>query len=70
MKRISQFTIKLNFTLSKLVGTVVVFAGLLIPDIESSDKVILVGIGAAMIGVKQYFTSKAFNSNVQESKEV
>lgn len=70
MKRISQFTIRINLTLSKIVGTIIVIGGLVIPDVSSSDRVFLVAIGAAAIGVKQYFISKTLNGNHQVEKEV
>lgn len=57
MKRID-ITVKIVLTLSKIMGSLVILAGLygFIKDIGSSEFLVLTGAG--MIGYKQYLTSK------------
>lgn len=62
-----QFSLKINFTLSKLMGTIVILGGLFLPDFDSSDRVFAITVGAAMIGVKQFFTNKSLQQFKQDT---
>ena len=51
---------RLALTLSKTVGTIVAITGCygFVSGKDAAQSVLLVGLGLAAIGVKQYFTSK------------
>lgn len=63
----NQFSIKINLTLSKIMGSIVILGGLFLPGFDSSDRVAAVFVGAAMIGVKQFFTSKSLQQIKQDT---
>lgn len=58
-------TLKLSLTLSKIIGSLIVLTGLygFLFKNQSQDSIFLVSIGAAMIGLKQYFLNKAQNES-------
>lgn len=56
----TNFNIRLSLTLSKIMGALTMIAGLygFISGKDATQSVALVGIGAAAIGIKQFFNSK------------
>ncbi len=62
----SGITLKLSLTLSKIVGTFVILAGLYgfcFLDDARSDAIVLTTLGAGMIGFKQYLTNKVIQKD-------
>lgn len=57
----SEFNIRINLTLSKIMGAIGILAGCygFITGIDPIHSISLAGLGYAAIGAKQYFNNKA-----------